>query len=219
MIMPNTYYIAGIPFSDELYHHGIKGQKWGIRRYQNPDGTLTSAGKQRYAQTGSPGESKSKSDTIKKVAKTAAIAAGTAALAYGGYKLATSDIGREAINSLRDKTAASIAKSVAARQDRIAKRMSDRERVKESVMAFRLDDKELLRRIERLQKEADYRRLVRESFTSSPNPKTQIMINAGKKTAETVLGGAGVYGIKALLTKKIDPRDAANYLAPKPKNK
>lgn len=31
-----------------LIHHGIKGQKWGIRRYQNPDGTLTEAGKKRY---------------------------------------------------------------------------------------------------------------------------------------------------------------------------
>lgn len=31
-----------------LYHHGIKGQKWGIRRYQNPDGTLTEEGKRRY---------------------------------------------------------------------------------------------------------------------------------------------------------------------------
>lgn len=31
-----------------LEHHGIKGQKWGIRRFQNPDGTLTAEGKQRY---------------------------------------------------------------------------------------------------------------------------------------------------------------------------
>lgn len=31
-----------------LIHHGIKGQKWGVRRYQNPDGTLTTAGKYRY---------------------------------------------------------------------------------------------------------------------------------------------------------------------------
>ena len=34
--------------SNELSHHGIKGQKWGRRRYQNKDGSLTPAGKQRY---------------------------------------------------------------------------------------------------------------------------------------------------------------------------
>lgn len=33
--------------SNELYHHGIKGMHWGVRRYQNPDGTLTNAGKRR----------------------------------------------------------------------------------------------------------------------------------------------------------------------------
>ena len=32
----------------ELYHHGIKGQKWGVRRYQNKDGSLTPSGKKRY---------------------------------------------------------------------------------------------------------------------------------------------------------------------------
>lgn len=33
----------------ELTHWGIKGMKWGVRRYENPDGTLTEAGKKRYS--------------------------------------------------------------------------------------------------------------------------------------------------------------------------
>ena len=33
---------------DELTHHGIKGQKWGVRRFQNKDGSLTKRGKKRY---------------------------------------------------------------------------------------------------------------------------------------------------------------------------
>lgn len=37
-----------IIYESELYHHGVKGQRWGIRRFQNKDGSLTPAGKKRY---------------------------------------------------------------------------------------------------------------------------------------------------------------------------
>lgn len=37
--------------NDTLKHHGVLGQKWGVRRYQNADGSLTSKGKERYGDT------------------------------------------------------------------------------------------------------------------------------------------------------------------------
>lgn len=73
--MDETIYIA---------HHGIKGQKWGVRRFQNPDGTLTEAGRKRY----STGEADTKTgsgiskDTVKKVATTVVVAGSLAAAAY-----------------------------------------------------------------------------------------------------------------------------------------
>ena len=51
-----------MPNNEELYHYGIKGQKWGVRRYQYEDGTRTPAGKKRYADDSSD-------NTFKKTAK------------------------------------------------------------------------------------------------------------------------------------------------------
>lgn len=44
----SMYYVGAISYSDELYHHGIKGMRWGVRRFVNEDGSLTPEGMARY---------------------------------------------------------------------------------------------------------------------------------------------------------------------------
>lgn len=44
--MSNTFYV--VYKEDDLQHHGVKGQKWGVRRYQNANGSYTLAGRIRY---------------------------------------------------------------------------------------------------------------------------------------------------------------------------
>lgn len=47
-----VYYVGSIPFDGGLSHFGIMGMKWGVRRFQNRDGSLTLAGKARYGRGG-----------------------------------------------------------------------------------------------------------------------------------------------------------------------
>lgn len=68
----------------ELRHHGIKGQKWGIRRFQRKDGSLTVAGKKRYYDTPELNKQKAELDGSKSAAKSAKKAYGKA---YDTYSL------------------------------------------------------------------------------------------------------------------------------------
>lgn len=51
----------------ELYHYGIKGMRWGVRRWQNKDGSLTSAGKKRYQSITSVSQVFKMSQKLKKI--------------------------------------------------------------------------------------------------------------------------------------------------------
>ena len=71
-----------------LIHHGIKGQRWGVRRFQNADGSLTIAGRKRYSGGESSGITErkgltdSQKQSLKNVGKAALIAGGVAAAGY-----------------------------------------------------------------------------------------------------------------------------------------
>lgn len=56
--MYNTYY------PDYLMHYGVKGMKWGVRRYQKKDGSLTDAGKERYSETSNSKKAKEDPDKV-----------------------------------------------------------------------------------------------------------------------------------------------------------
>lgn len=82
----------------ELYHHGVKGMKWGVRRYQNKDGSLTAAGKKRAS---NPDRAARNKAIAKKVAIGAA-ATLTVAAAVGLY--ATNPAVQRVVNSMGSKT-------------------------------------------------------------------------------------------------------------------
>lgn len=69
-------------YSYTLVHHGIKGQRWGIRRYQKKDGSLTPAGKKRYYDTPELNKLKRDLDTAKALRKSSAIVYNKAANRY-----------------------------------------------------------------------------------------------------------------------------------------
>lgn len=81
----------------ELYHHGIKGMKWGVRRYQNEDGSLTPEGRKHYRSISSPDKSLliTRGATVGAVGGTASSGivggvvggAAGAAVGYAKYKL------------------------------------------------------------------------------------------------------------------------------------
>lgn len=72
-----------------LTHHGILGQKWGVRRFQDKSGRLTAQGKKRY--NGSDSDEKKRLTSTQKIAIAGAATAASLAITYGAYKLGAFD--------------------------------------------------------------------------------------------------------------------------------
>ena len=173
MLYESSYY--GISdLGDSLTHHGIKGQKWGVRRFQNPDGTLTPEGKRRYGTVENFNKSQKRKETAKKAVKIAATAAAIGGTVYLAKKYG---LGSAAANLVKKYGLGSAA----------AKHLSE---------IRKMSDDDLLDKIGRLEKEKRVLDLERELKSAGKSKSRKILEDAGKKTAETVAAASALYGAK-----------------------
>ena len=164
----------------ELHHWGIKGQKWGIRRYQNKDGSLTPAGRKRYAEEEATLKEREKSIKNRERVK--------ARQAKIDAKKAELDAREKALEESK-----STKTSPGAYKPKSVKDMTDAE---------------LDREINRARKEEEYRRLHPEPVVK-PKLMNRIIdevitpaaLNSGKKALESAIDKAA----KEMLKDKVDP--------------
>ena len=143
----------------ELCHHGVKGMHWGIRRYQNSDGTLTTAGKARYSKELQRNNQKKKKDRAEE-------------------------------DSLKDpsrwvKEDISRTKAAIDSGSNLARKIQETRKKPPAKKKFDLSnmsDAELRNRINRMQMEDQYSRMM--------NERTET-VNKGRDYVDSILNGTG----------------------------
>ena len=126
--------------NNELTHWGIPGMKWGVRRYQNKDGTLTDKGKKRY------NKEMEKLKAEEKILK---------AKARAQAKIDKLEAKRKEVEELK--------KSTSEKQKEINKKPEKKVEKPEPKKAKEMSDSELQEKINRMQLEQRYKALMKET--------------------------------------------------------
>lgn len=187
-----NYIVNGRTF--ELQHHGVKGMRWGVRRYQNKDGSLTPAGKKRYGDSpdgGGTSNSVRSHKTAKRVAAAIVMGATVAAAAalYAKNPKAVNDV----ISRVGKSTIAGAKKAGSKAHDLGKQYLKD----------ARVAGKQYLK---------DTRDGIKEGLKSAPKA-------AAKKATEAVITGATMLAAKRILDASVGKEESARIFKANDKKK
>ena len=177
----------------ELSHAGVKGMRWGIRRYQNEDGSLTDLGRKRYSSAKRDVMDKARSDAYDKAVKTHLVknpgdVAGAKAAGRQASKAATATTKVDQDKLLNDMVKKDLdSTNTVLRETGNASRTAANAVKNTHIKVKRMDlsqmtDKEMRDRIAREQLESQYDGMF--------NPKRQ-RVESGKQTVAGILEGLG----------------------------
>lgn len=169
--------------NEELYHWGVKGMRWGVRRYQNRDGTLTAAGKKRYAKELE--KLKSEEKMLKNKERTKA-------------KL-------DKLEEIR-KSNEERKKNLGESESKKAKEKKPEPPKMEKKAVKDMTDDELRERKARLQMEKDYKDLLKqtrgEQASKGKSFVEDVLTNSGKAMTEQVIKHFAAKGLNKLIGEK-----------------
>jgi hypothetical protein len=155
---------------NELYHHGIKGQRWGVRRYQNEDGTLTNLGMRRL----SGGGKKDKGVNFD--------SRGRLDNDPSNLRKAHSKIRENAAEDNRNLSSAlNSGSNIAGITSRMAARSESKKLAKAAskIDVSQMSDAELRNRINRMNMERQYKQLQAEQISKGRGRVSSILSTAG----------------------------------------